>query len=94
MNTIIELLKDILDRWKDLGLELGLSNTDLRVIAGSDTCKDNLRELLVTWMDYYDRGATIDKLVAATRSVLRQDNRLADRLAQDEELMTRFGPDC
>ena len=94
METIVELLKNVLSKWKELGIQLGLSDVDLKVIAGVDTCRDNLRELLASWIDFYDREATIDKLVAAARSGLREDNTLADSLTQDEELKDRFGPEC
>ena len=57
-------VKDAITEWHDLGLHLGLPDSDLKLIGSSPDIEGHLRMMLSKWLDY-DPQASWDKLANA-----------------------------
>ena len=54
--------------WYDLGLQLGLPDSDLKLIDSSPDIEGHLRMMLSKWLDY-DPEASWDKLANALNTI-------------------------
>ena len=64
MKNIVIALKDVIAEWHDLGLQLGLPESILKLIGCSPDIEGHLRMMVSNWLDY-DPEASWDKLANA-----------------------------
>jgi hypothetical protein len=61
-------VRDVATEWHDLGLQLGLPESILKLIGSSPDIEDRLRMMLSKWLDY-DPQASWDKLAKALNTI-------------------------
>ena len=61
LQHIVIAVKDVATEWYDIGLQLGLPDSILKLIGSSPDIEGHLRMMLSKWLDY-DPEASWDKL--------------------------------
>ena len=64
LQHIVIAVKEVITEWYDLGLQLGLPDSTLKLIGSSPDIEGHLRMMLSKWLDY-DTEASWDKLANA-----------------------------
>ena len=65
---IVTAVRDAITEWHQLGLELDLPESDLKLIGSSPDIEGHLRMMLSKWLDY-DPEASWDKLANALNAM-------------------------
>jgi hypothetical protein len=68
LQHILNAVRDVATEWHDLGLQLGLPESILKLIGSSPDIEDRLRMMLSKWLDY-DPQASWDKLANALNTI-------------------------
>ena len=68
LQHIVIAVKDIATEWHDLGLQLGLPESILKLIGSSPDIEGHLRMMVSKWLDY-DPEASWDKLANALNTI-------------------------
>ena len=67
LKRVVTAVKDVTE-WYDLGLQLGLPDSTLRLIADNHDVKGRTRSMLSEWLQY-DPGASWEKLAGALTTI-------------------------
>ena len=68
LKHILPAVKDVATEWHELGLQLDLLESDLKLIGSNPDVEGHLRMMLSEWLDY-DTEASWDKLANALNSM-------------------------
>ena len=68
LQHIVIAVKDIITEWYDLGLQLGLPDSSLRLIGSNPDIEGHLRMMLSKWLSY-DTQASWEKLANALNTM-------------------------
>ena len=64
LRHIVVAVRDVITEWHELGLHLGLPESDLKLIGSNPDIEGHLRMMLSKWLDH-DPEASWDKLANA-----------------------------
>ena len=70
LQYIVVAVRDVNTEWHGLGLQLGLPESDLKLIGSNPDIEGHLRMMLSKWLDY-DPQASWDKLANALNTMGR-----------------------
>ena len=68
LKNIVNAVRDVITEWHDLGLQLRLPDSTLKLIGSSPDIEGHLRMMLSKWLDY-DPKASWDKLANALNTM-------------------------
>ena len=68
LQHIVIAVKDVITEWYDLGLQLGLPDSTLKLIASNPDVEGRLRMMLSKWLEY-DTQASWHKLANALNTM-------------------------
>ena len=68
LEQVLTAVKDVTTEWHELGIYLGLSDSDLKLIGSHQNIEGHLRMMLSKWLDY-DPQARWDKLAKALNTM-------------------------
>ena len=68
LKYIVTAVRDAISEWHQLGLQLDLPESDLKLIGSSPDTEGHLRMMLSKWLDY-DPEASWDKLANALNAM-------------------------
>ena len=68
LQYLMIAVKDVITEWHQLGLHLGLPESDLKLIGSNPDIGGHLRMMLSKWLDY-DPEASWDKLANALNTM-------------------------
>ena len=57
LQNIVIAVKDLITEWHDLGLQLGLPDSTLKLIGSNPDIEGRLRMMLSKWLDYDTEGS-------------------------------------
>ena len=79
LAKIIEDVHDAVDKWHNIGIQLGLHESDLKSIESNyPRQNDRLREMICKWLQ--NKAATWEKMVTALKSRTVGEAYLAEQL--------------
>ena len=68
LQHLVIAVKDVNTEWHDLGLQLGLTDSTLKLIGSNPNIEGHLRMMLSKWLDY-DPKASWDRLANALNTM-------------------------
>ena len=68
LKNIVTAVRDVITEWHQLGLQLDLPESDLKLIGSNPDIEGHLRMMLSKWLDY-DPEASWDKLANALNTM-------------------------